>query len=121
MVFLVAASAAGANKTATPANYTSVVSGLVAGDMLTLSAGTYSSNLYITGRNGTPNNWITIQGPASGVAEIRASSTGTNCCEITNSSYVAIKNLKFEGQHWSGPFAFSAKGEGSNTVHHIPD
>jgi hypothetical protein len=119
IVFLVAASAAGANKTADPTNYRTVISGLVAGDVLTLSAGLYTNNLYITGRNGTPSNWITIQGPASGVAEIRASSTGTNCCEITNSSYVAIKNLKFEGQHWSGPFAFSAKGEGSNTVHHI--
>src|SRR4051812_33006427 len=50
---------------ANPSNYQGLVSGLKPGDTLNLAAGTYP-RLFLSGINGAPSAWITIQGPGSG-------------------------------------------------------
>jgi len=106
-----------ASVSATPATYLAVLPTLAPGDTLTLSAGTYTGNLPLSGRNGSAGAWITIQGPATGTALFLATAT-SNTVELVNCSFVAIKNLELNGQHLSGPFGVSAKGS-SNLTHDI--
>jgi hypothetical protein len=75
----------------------------------------------ISGRNGDPTQWITITGPESGAAAVIQADLGP-CCntvEITNSSYVALRNLTIDGRNVDGAFGVSAKGGTGNLVHHI--
>ncbi|MBI5532183.1 MAG: right-handed parallel beta-helix repeat-containing protein [Deltaproteobacteria bacterium] len=106
---------------ADPTNYTSVIPTLKPGDTLNLASGTYTSGMDISGLNGSDSAWITITGPQSGPpAIIEPKSSG--CCnnvEITNSSYVAIRNLTVDSKGMDGIFGISAKGSTSNLVHHI--
>ncbi len=101
---------------ADPSTYEAVIPSLVAGDTLDLAPGTYSGNLDIVGLAGTADQPIVIQGPADGSAVF----TGNGCCntvEITDSSYVVVKNLTIDGQGLDGVFGVSTKG--NNTTHHI--
>ncbi|MFO0547971.1 MAG: MYXO-CTERM sorting domain-containing protein [Polyangiaceae bacterium] len=103
---------------ADPSNYEAVVSTLGPGDTLVLAPGTYTGNLDITGLNGTADAPITILGPADKSARF----TGNSCCntvEITNSSYIAVKNLTIDGGGLDGVFGVSAKGGTGNVVHDI--
>ena len=82
---------------ADPATYEALVPTLVPGDTLDLAAGTYTGNLDIVGIAGTEDAPIVIQGPADGSAVF----TGNACCntiEITDASFVVIKNLTVDGQ-----------------------
>jgi hypothetical protein len=99
---LLAAPGAGATiYNATPANYQSLLSSLVPGDTLNLAAGTYPL-LNLNNRNGTAAARITIQGPASGAPAIIANNpSNVDCCNIvqlSNSSYVNIRNLTIDSQ-----------------------
>ena len=105
--------------TADPSNYQSVVSGLRPGDTLTLAAGSYSGDLWVSGLNGSPGAWITIQGPTSGAPAVFLADPSNNTINISNSSYVALKNITCDGQHLAGPFAISANGGSSNVTHDI--
>ncbi|WP_406696461.1 hypothetical protein V5E97_36270 [Singulisphaera sp. Ch08] len=114
--------AAGAVKFANPGNYRKALQSLAAGDTLQLAAGTYTAGLPITNCHGRVNDWITIEGPASGgVAEIRQTQVA-NCVELRQCSYVALKRLKIQGEGASGipgVFGISAQGGLGNPVHHI--
>lgn len=108
-------------KHARPENYRRLLGELVPGDTLVLAAGVYDRGLPVTDRHGTADAWITIQGPDTGVAEIRQSQVA-NCVELRQCSYVALKRLSILGQGSSGTpglFGISAQGGLKNLVHHI--
>jgi hypothetical protein len=121
--FLVIATWAGqaAAVDADPSNYTTVVPTLKPGDTLNLAPGHYTSGLDISGLNGSDTAWITIAGPESGepaIIEPKASMCCNNV-EITNSSYVVLRNVIVDSKGLDGIFGISAKGGTSNLVHHI--
>ncbi len=112
--------AAGADKTADPTTLPSQLGGLVPGDTLHLSAGSYD-HFVIDGRNGSPTEWITITGPDAGPPAVIQADLGP-CCntvEIVDSSYVVLRNLTIDGRGVDGAFGVSAKGGTGNLVHHI--
>ena len=103
---------------ADPSNYRARLKTLGPGDTLQLAAGTYT-RLPITNVNGTAEAWITIAGPESGKPAVIAGEEGYNTVEITNSSYVAIENLRIDSRGIPGAFGISARGHDSNVTHHI--
>jgi hypothetical protein len=108
-------------KHATPANYRQLLGTLKAGDTLQLAAGVYERGLPVSDCHGTTEAWITIQGPDSGVAEIRQTQVA-NCVELRQCSFVALKRLSILGggpQGIPGLFGISAQGGLKNSVHHI--
>lgn len=104
--------------TATPANYTSYLGSLVAGDTLFLPAGTYADNLPLIGRNGTAAEPIVILGDPNLYTTVFTAEACCNTVSISTSSYVVIKNLKLDGL---GLAVDAVKGEGTtgNWAHHI--
>lgn len=110
--------ATAATKHATPATYRKALTELAAGDTLILEAGTYDRGLPLSDCQGTPEAWITLQGPEIGTAEIRQSQSA-NCAELWQCAYLAIKKLTFQGTGVSGQFGISAKGGLENAVHHV--
>lgn len=113
--------AAGEVRHATPEDYRSKLVTLEAGDTLVLAAGVYARGLPLSDRQGSPDAWITIQGPDAGIAEIRQSRVA-NCVELRNCSHVALKRLSILGQGPKGIpglFGISAQGGQGNLVHHI--
>ena len=102
----------------TPSNYTSLLTGLKAGDTLNLASGTYL-HFNVSGLAGTASAWITITGPATGAPAIIQGGTCCNAIEILNSSFVAIKNLQIDSLGIAGVFGISAKGGTGNLVHDI--
>lgn len=112
---------AGEVKHATPEDYRRLLGGLQAGDTLVLAAGVYDRGLPVTGVHGTEQAWITVQGPETGVAEIRQTQV-VNCVELRQCSYVALKKLSILGDGPKGTpglFGISAQGGLKNSVHHI--
>ncbi|HBJ82531.1 MAG TPA: hypothetical protein DDZ88_01375 [Verrucomicrobiales bacterium] len=112
---------AGTLKHAQPDNYRRLLTTLEPGDTLVLAAGVYERGLPVSDCHGTPEAWITIQGPENGVAEIRQTATA-NCVELKQCSHVALKKLSILGggpQGISGLFGISAQGGLKNSVHHI--
>ncbi len=113
--------AAGETKQATPADYRQVLTTLRAGDTLVLAAGVYERGLPLTDCQGRPDAWITVQGPETGVAEIRQTAVA-NCVELRHCRYLALKKLAILGggpQGIPGLFGISAKGGVENPVHDI--
>ena len=106
------------SKSANSSNYRGVISSLEAGDTLTLEAGLYERGLPLNDCHGTAEAWITIQGPAHGVAEIRQSASA-NCVELSQCQFVALKSLTIQGQGVQGQFGISAQKGLKNSVHHI--
>lgn len=108
-------------KHASPANYRQLLGTLKAGDTLQLAAGIYERGLPVSECHGTSEAWITIQGPKTGVAEIRQT-VAANCVELKQSQFVALKRLSIIGggpQGIPGLFGISAQGGLKNSVHHI--
>ncbi len=122
LLLLSVASAAqsGEVRHATPANYRQLLDALQPGDTLQLAAGTYERGLPISDCRGTPDAWITIQGPDEGTAEIRQTQVA-NCVELRRCSHVALKRLSILGEGWTGAplHGISAQGGAENLVHHI--
>jgi hypothetical protein len=102
---------------ANPSNYRTLLPTLGPGDRLLLAAGTYAMGLPIDALNGQPGRCIVIEGPATGP---RAVFTARSCCNtvsITNSSYLAIRNLDLDGL---GLAVDAVKAESpSVSAHHI--
>jgi len=102
---------------ADPSNYRSLLPALGPGDRLRLAAGTYALGLPIDALNGQAGRCIVIEGPETGP---RAAFTGRSCCNtvsITDSSYVAIRNLELDGM---GLAVDAVKAESpSVSAHHI--
>ncbi len=112
---------AGDLKHATPATYRQLLGTLKAGDTLELAAGVYERGLPVVGCHGAQGAWITIQGPAEGMAEIRQTQVA-NCVELEQSWFVALKRLSILGDGRKGIpglFGISAKGGLKNRVHHV--
>jgi hypothetical protein len=103
---------------ANPTNYKTQMNLLQPGDTLQLAPGTYV-RLYLSNKNGTPEAWIAIAGPASGPEAVIIGEADHNTVEIVNCSYLAIKNLRIDSLHINGLFGISAKGGTGNRTHHI--
>lgn len=120
-ILFVSAVEGGTIKQGNPDNYRQLLTTLLPGDTLILAAGVYERGLPISDCQGTPEAWITITGPESGVAEIRQTQRA-NCVELRQCSYVALKRLSILGGGPAGIpglFGISAQGGLKNTVHHI--
>jgi hypothetical protein len=109
---------AAALRAADPSDYLAAVSALQPGDTLVLTGGTYAHNLQLSGLNGRSDAWITIVGPADGSAVFTADDSH-NTVELTNCSFVAVRQLTLDGQHRSAPFGVSAKNGVGNLTHDI--
>ncbi len=103
---------------ATPANYTTYLNGLIAGDTLYLTRGTYTANLTLNGRNGTSTSPIVIMGDTALYSTVFNAQSCCNTVSITQCAYVVIKNLKLDGLNL---YVDAVKGEGTtgNWAHHI--
>ncbi|MBK5284773.1 MAG: hypothetical protein JJE25_05180, partial [Bacteroidia bacterium] len=103
---------------ATPANYTSYLNTLVAGDTLSLSAGTYTNNLTLNNRNGTSTQPIVIMGSPNLYTTVFQAQSCCNTVSITQCSYIVIKNLMLDGLNL---LVDGVKGEGTtnNWAHHV--
>lgn len=104
---------------ATPADYQSKVSNLIAGDTLNLAAGTYPL-LAINGLHGTAAQRITIQGPLTGApAIITVKPSNTGCCNVIqledNTAYLALKNLRVDSAGYNAINGLQSRG----TTHDI--
>ena len=108
----------GAVISADPSNYRARLRNLKPGDTLSLVAGRYT-RLPISGLNGTPDAWITITGPESGPPAIILGEAENNTVEISNSSYVAIENLRIDSRGIPGAFGISTRGHEENVTHDI--
>ena len=84
---------------ADPSNYEALRDTLQPGDTLRLAPGVYPL-LYLRNLNGTPDAWITVQGPEMGEpAIIKPDPANPYCCnliELSNSSYLALRNLTID-------------------------
>lgn len=117
-LLLAAASARPETFRADPSNYQAVVDALQPGDIVELEAGEYPDGLDVYGRNGTPDAWIVIRGPASGPQPVFLGdpSVSRDTIQIQGSSYVALENLTCDGRDVDGVFGVNTKG---GTIHHI--
>ncbi len=121
LLLLVAPLQGGEVRHATPSNYRQLLGALKPGDTLELAAGVYERGLPVSNCHGTSDEWITIQGPENGVAEIRQTQIA-NCVELRECSFVALKQLSILGDGPGGIpglFGISAQGGPKNHVHHI--
>ena len=102
---------------ATSANYTSYLGGLVAGDTLSLAPGNYTAQLNLSNRNGNAGAPIVIMGAGNNTVFL-----GNACCNtinITNCSYLVIRDLKIDGQNINYIDGVKAGGGGTYFAHHI--
>src|SRR3954452_9377544 len=113
-----AGAAEAAAYSADPTTYKSVLPTLLPGDTLNLEAGTYPL-LKISGLRGTPDAWITVQGPASGPPAVVIGYSGHNTVELVNASHLAVRNLRVDSRGIPGAFGLSAKDGAANRVHDI--
>lgn len=96
---------------ADPSNYETLRDSLQPGDTLRLAPGNYPL-LYLRNINGTPASWITVEGPETGAPAIVNPDPGNPfCCnliEISNSSYLAVKNLTIDSGGTDGIFGINS-------------
>ena len=91
---LTTASATGAaDIAADPTDYRTLFDTLQPGDTLALAPGDYADGLRITGVNGQADAPIVVQGPATGAPAVFLARAGANTIDITESSYVATRNI----------------------------
>ena len=103
--------------TATPANFTSFLSSLSPGDTLFLSAGNYTSSLNLSNKNGTEQDPIVIMGDGQNTVFL-----GNACCNtvnLTDCSYIVIRNFKIDGQNINYIDGVKAGGGANHFAHHI--
>src|SRR5690242_20674389 len=103
--------------TATPSNYTSFLAGLMPDDTLYLTAGNYMNHLTLSNRNGTQDMPIVIMG--SGNTTVFLGSACCNTVDITNCSYLVIRDFKIDGQNINYIDGVKAGGGGNQKAHHI--
>ncbi|MEA2464866.1 MAG: hypothetical protein QOJ98_2613, partial [Acidobacteriota bacterium] len=102
---------------ATPTDYRTKLANLIAGDRLLLAAGTYTQGLPISNKNGQPGQCIVIEGPASGSPALFTGSDSWNVISLSDSSYIAVRNLTLDGLDKAGD---AVKAEATAvSVHHI--
>jgi hypothetical protein len=103
---------------ADPATYRSILPTLKPGDTLSLAPGLYA-RLDLDHLDGRRGHCITIAGPASGAPAVVQGAPGFDSVEITNSSYLVVKNLTIDSLGFAGTHGISAKGGLANVTHHI--
>jgi hypothetical protein len=103
---------------ANPSNYRALLPKLRPGETLNLEAGQYPG-LPIRQLNGRADAWITISGPPSGAPAVIVPTMQYSVVDISNSSYVAIQNLRIDSRGLAGAFGISTKGYESNVTHDI--
>ena len=82
---------------ATPANYTSFLSGLQPGDTLYLEAGNYMNRLNLNNKSGTAADPIVIMG--SGNSTVFLANACCNTVDMTNVAYIVIRDFMIDGQN----------------------
>jgi hypothetical protein len=103
---------------ATPADYLGLLTTLVPGDTLALTAGVYESGLTLNGLNGSAAHPIVIAGP---VGTGSAIFNGRSCCNtisITKCSYLIIRDVHVDGLGLEVD-GVKAEGTAGNWAHHI--
>jgi len=95
---LFSAHAQSATISANPTDYLGKLANLQAGDVLELSAGSYVDGFNISDRIGTPDAWITIQGPVVGAPAIIEGRSCCNTVQLRRSEYIKVKNLTIDGK-----------------------
>jgi len=116
-MLLPAAVASGRDIPATPDNYRTLISKLQPGDTLRLAPGKYTRGLRIRGMHGQPGKPITIQG--AGAKTVMLARNGSNTCDLTDASWIVIRNITFDGRNLHNIDAIKAGGDASKGVHHI--
>jgi hypothetical protein len=101
---------------ADPASYKGYLGSLAPGDTLYLSPGTYTGNLTLNGRKGTPSEPKVITG--SGEKTVFQAQSCCNTDSITQSSYLVISNLQLDGMNLAVD-GVKAEGTAGNWAHHI--
>lgn len=114
---LAAAGPAGAAElTADPTTYRAVVAGLVAGDHLTLAAGTYEG-LILRDLAGEPGRPIVISGPTSGPRAVIGGRACCNAISIADSYHLVVRHLDVD-QRGQPTDAIRAEADAA-AVHHL--
>jgi hypothetical protein len=101
---------------ANPDNYRQLVTKLRAGDTLALAPGKYLRGLPLRNLQGTPGIPIVIRG--AGEKTILLGRPGANTMDISDCSYLEVRNLTFDGRNVHNVDAIKAGG-GSGGVHHV--
>ncbi len=101
---------------ANPANYLQLAAKLRAGDTLALAPGKYLRGLPLRNLRGAARSPIVIRG--AGEKTILLGRSGSNTMDISDCSYVEIRNLTFDGRNIRNIDAIKAGG-GSGGVHHL--
>ena len=102
---------------ATPANYTSFLSGLQPGDTLYLEAGNYMNRLNLNNKSGTAADPIVIMG--SGNSTVFLANACCNTVDMTNVAYIVIRDFMIDGQNINYVDGVKAGGGGNTFAHHI--
>jgi hypothetical protein len=101
---------------ADPSNYEALRDTLQPGDTLRLAPGLYPL-LYLRNLNGTTDAWITVEGPETGAPTIvNPDPKNPFCCnliEISNSSYLALRNVTIDSAGTDAIF-----GINSSSINH---
>lgn len=103
-------------QTAGPKDYLNKIERLKPGDVLLLTAGTYTSDLRLVKLNGTKDQPIVVAGPASGPRAVFVADERNNTVELSDCSFLQVCNLELDGKGLDGPFGVSNK---DGTVHDI--
>ncbi|MDP6636234.1 MAG: hypothetical protein QGG42_15145 [Phycisphaerae bacterium] len=116
-LLLPAAVVCGRDVSATPENYRTLLGKLEPGDTLRLAPGRFARGLRIRGMHGKAGKPITIQG--SGAKTVMVARNGSNTADLTDASWIVIRNLTFDGRNLQNIDAIKAGGDTSKGVHHI--
>lgn len=102
---------------ADPSSYVRLLALLRPGDELALKAGVYLRGLALRGIHGTPDQPITISGPARGGTALLMGRPGANTISLADASYVTLRDLRLDGRQLD---ADAVKAErGNHDVHHV--
>lgn len=99
-------------------NYKTIIPTLIPGDLLKLKAGTYTA-IRLSNLHGNASNWIVIESEDHGNPAIFKGDSSNNVMELRGLSYLAIRNLKFDGLNNDASFGISAGGGDTQASHHI--
>ena len=102
---------------AIPANYRTLLGKLEPGDTLRLAQGRYTRGLRLRGMHGKAGKPITIQG--AGAKTVMVARNGSNTADLTDASWIVIRDLTFDGLNLQNIDAIKAGGDSSKGVHHI--
>ncbi len=102
---------------ADPSNYISYLGSLMPGDTLALAAGDYTQGLNLSNRNGTASDPIVIMG--AGTTTVFLGNACCNTVNITNCSFLVIRDFKIDGQNINYIDGVKAGGGANNFAHDI--